>query len=290
MQFNLHSLLAVSLCLIPPTLVFFRILRKRREQRQSGQHPFKELRRRPAGEALRMKLSDLYDQGVTGIFGLVFFPMTLGLQLLYIHPNDVITPILFFAATVATSVIFGIWMFKIEKLISAYRLGFDGERFVGEELSQLIALGFQVYHDVPFDGFNLDHVLVGSRGVLVVETKARRKPAKHNGGKEFRVGFDGKSLQWPWGSDSRAVEQTKNNARTLANWLSAATGEKVWATAILTVPGWMVDRKAPSHDIYVLNPKEIYGVCSSFAEKLTDKQIACLCHQLDQKCRIVVED
>jgi hypothetical protein len=26
-------------------------------------------------------------------------------------------------------------------------------------------LGFEVYHDLPFEGFNMDHVLVGCQGV-----------------------------------------------------------------------------------------------------------------------------
>jgi hypothetical protein len=50
----------------------------------------------------------------------------------------------------------------------------------------------------------------------------------------------------------------------------------------------MVDRKVPSDGLYVLNPKEIYGVCSSQPEKLTEPHITRICHQLDQKCRIEV--
>ena len=282
--------MAVVLCLIPPALVLFRIVRKRKEQQLSGQHPFKELRRRPAGEALRIKLNELYDQGLTGIAGLLLFPGILALQLLYSRPDDVAGPIVFFVASLVASVAFGIYIAKIEKLIAAHRLGFDGERFVGEELSRVIALGFQVYHDVPFEGYNVDHILVGPRGVLVVETKARRKPVRQNGAKEFRVAFDGKLLHWPWGADSHGVDQAKNNAKSVAKWLSAATGENIRVAPILTLPGWMVDRKAPSNDIYVLNPKEIYGVCASFPEKLTEKQITGLCYQLDQKCKIVVAD
>jgi hypothetical protein len=37
---------------------------------------------------------------------------------------------------------------------------------MGEKLSRLIALGFEIYHDVPFDKFNVDHVLVGGRECL----------------------------------------------------------------------------------------------------------------------------
>jgi len=68
-----------------------------------------------------------------------------------------------------------------------YRLGFDGERFVGEELSRLIAFGYEIYHDVPFDGFNIDHVLVEPSGVYASETKTHCKPIDERAGKEFRV-------------------------------------------------------------------------------------------------------
>jgi hypothetical protein len=205
-----------------------------------------------------------------------------------LHPKDFITPVLFFMFSAGSSVFFGFKLFKLLRSRANYRLGFEGERFVGEELSRLIVLGFEIYHDVPFDGFNIDHVLVGPRGVFVVETKTRRKPVDEDGRKEFRVQFDGRSLQWPWGADSYGIEQAKNNAKTLANWLSSAVGENVWATPILTLPGWLVERKAPSDGIHVLNPKEIYQVCSSYPEKLTEPPIRRICHQLDQKCRIAM--
>ncbi|MGA2248850.1 MAG: nuclease-related domain-containing protein, partial [Verrucomicrobiota bacterium] len=169
-----------------------------------------------------------------------------------------------------------------------YRLGFDGERFVGEELSSLIVLGFEIYHDVPFDGFNIDHVIVGPRGVFIVETKTRRKPLQDDGKKQYRVQFDGKVLRWPWGVDVHGVEQAKNNAKTLSAWLSSATGEKVWTTPILTLPGWLVDRKVPSEGFHVLNPKEIYQVCAAQPETLTDQQVQRIIHQLNQKCRFEI--
>jgi len=56
--------------------------------------------------------------------------------------------------------------------------GFDGERYVGEALTPLVAQGFEIYHDVPFEGFNIDHVPVGPPGIFAVETKTRRKPGE----------------------------------------------------------------------------------------------------------------
>lgn len=34
-----------------------------------------------------------------------------------------------------------------------YRLGFAGERYVGEELNRLVPNGFEMHHDLRFDGF-----------------------------------------------------------------------------------------------------------------------------------------
>ena len=56
------------------------------------------------------------------------------------------------------------------------RLGYDGEVTVGQELNQLLRDGYCVYHDIPADKFNIDHIVVGKKGVFAIETKARSKP------------------------------------------------------------------------------------------------------------------
>jgi len=265
------------------------IFRKRKQQLDSAKAPFKELQRRPAGEALRIKLEELDDKISEQIALLTAFPLLLSLGQLIFQTKNILTLPLDFIFSAAWS---GFWGLKLLKRLSErsnYKLGFDGERYVAEELSRLMGLNFEIYHDVPFDGFNIDHVLVGSAGVFVVETKTRRKPVDESGNKEYRVQFDGKFLQWPWGSDNYGIEQAANNARTLSKWLCGAVGENVGVTAILTLPGWMVDRKAPFDGVYVLNPKEIYQVCSSARANLSDQLVRRICHQLYQKCRVVVK-
>jgi hypothetical protein len=290
MQFNLHFFLAAILCLIPPALTIHRLTRKRKEERELRKSPFKELRRRPAGETLRIKLAELDDQGLADFAGMVFFPLILVAELPFLHPTDPITTIILFVASVGSSIFFGRRLTRRRKLRSDYQLGFDGERFVGEELSRLIALKYEIYHDVPFDGFNIDHVLVGPGGVFIVETKARRKPVNEDGKEEYRVTFDGKLLHWPWGSDRFGIDQAKDNARTLSTWLSSAVGEGVWVTPILAFPGWMVERTVLSNDIHVLNPKQIKNTWASLPQILTASKIIQICHQLNQKCRISLED
>jgi hypothetical protein len=282
-------LLDAVLCLLPVVLTLTLIFKKLKKRLTTSRAPFNELQRRPAGETLRIKLEGLDEKLTDEILGLILFPMMMVLVAVSMHSKDWISPVIFFLISAGSSLFFGARIYKTVRSKANYRLGFEGERFVGEEISRLIAHKFEIYHDVPFEGFNLDHVLVGSRGIFAVETKARRKPVDNSGEKKYRVLFDGKFLQWPWGSDQHGIEQAKNNAKTLAAWLSSATAENVRVTPILALPGWMVDRKAACNVIHVLNPKEIYGVCSSQPEKISDQQIQRICHQLDQKCRLEVK-
>jgi hypothetical protein len=288
MQIDLKLLASAVVCCLPIGLAIAIIIRKRKEQKAYSCSPFKELQRRPAGEALRIKLEDFDEKINDAILWLLLFPVLMVCSLIAQHPKDWIMPLMIFIFTAGTSFFFGKRLLNLLERRANYRLGYEGERFVGEELSRLIVLGFEIYHDVPFEGFNIDHVLVGPRGVFIVETKTRRKPMDVDGKKVFRVQFDGQSLLWPKSTDSHGIHQAKNNAKTLATWLSSATGDSVRVTPILTLPGWLVERKAPSSEIYILNPKEIYQVCESYPEKISEPQLKRICHQLDQKCRIEV--
>ena len=289
MQVTLNLPIAVVLCVLPMVVVLAVIYRKRKEQQAASRVPFKDLPRRPAGETIRCKLLDLDDKLNDEILWLVMFPVLMAVGLFNLRPKDWLTPALFCLFSASLSVVFGVRLFKLLRARANYRLGYDGERFVGEELSRLIRFGFEVYHDVPFDGFNMDHVLVGPCGVFIVETKTRRKTVNEAGKNEFKVQFNGNCLQWPWGTESHGIEQAKNNAKTLSNWLTSAAGIRVWVTPILALPGWLVELKTPTADsLYVLNPKQICQVCASLPETLTKGQIQQICHQLDQKCRLAL--
>ena len=124
-------------------------------------------------------------------------------------------------------------------------------------LNRLIAHRYELYHDVPFDGYNVDHVLVGPQGVFSVETKTYRKPIRDKTGALYTVDFDGRHLHWPWGRRTGEVSQAARSAKSLSDWLGKAVGEPVAVQAILTIPGWWVERKGWSDAVWVLNPKEI---------------------------------
>ncbi|MET1088400.1 MAG: nuclease-related domain-containing protein [Arthrobacter sp.] len=63
---------------------------------------------------------------------------------------------------------------QAEHITKAWDAGAVGERVVAEKLSELVPLGWYVLHDVHWPGrpkANLDHVLVGPGGVVVVDAK-----------------------------------------------------------------------------------------------------------------------
>jgi hypothetical protein len=89
---------------------------------------------------------------------------------------------------------------KLRKERKKMRFGYEGELVVGQELDQLMHDGFHVYHGFPADKFNIDHILVGPKGVFAVETKARSKPNKKKRVEDATVEYDGRMLYFPKGS------------------------------------------------------------------------------------------
>jgi hypothetical protein len=51
-------------------------------------------------------------------------------------------------------------------------------------------------------------------------------------------------------------------------------GESMAVTPILTLPGWLVERKAPPARVHVVNPKEIVKVCQPDRELLSENLLS----------------
>lgn len=171
-------------------------------------------------------------------------------------------------------------------------LGYLGERAVGERLEPLLARGYRIFHDVPAVSnsgkrFNLDHVAVGPSGVVVVETKTRRKGRARPGFEEHEVVFDGSRLVWPWGEDTCGLTQAQAEADWLHKWIEQRTGLKTEVKAILALPGWMV-RERKLGPVRVCNPKLLPAyVEGRGAVTLTAAQVDLIARQLDECCRDV---
>ncbi len=183
------------------------------------------------------------------------------------------------------------WVLRDLDRYRAYRLGYFGERVVGEKLNELLGQGYAVFHDVPGKGqkkpFNLDHVAVGPSGVAVIETKTRRKGRARPGFKDHEVTYDGQKLIWPWGEDRHGLEQALWEADWLRHWIFERTGIDTPVKPILALPGWYV-HMGPRKPVDVVNHEWVCGaVRGQNGRTLSDSQIALIARQLDSLCRDV---
>lgn len=167
-----------------------------------------------------------------------------------------------------------------------YRLGWEGELAIAQDLQLLWAKGFRVFHDLPANNFNIDHVVVGPTGVYAVETKAWVK--RGVGDKTHQVIFDGQRLQFPDFSTDEPVRQAKTQAEWLSGFLSKATGIPLTAKPVLCIPGWWVERQRTG-DVVVLSGKNCWKhfIGEGRPQVLDDAKIETITYQLEQKCRDV---
>lgn len=278
------------LALSPMIVVGWRLHRRKLSYKAEAIDPLTEMPMRPPGESLRTKLEELSEKFDNEIA--VTFMVTIGVAVYgscLVMMGDANPVVLTFLGVVAIVAAVSAWwsLKKLQRQLWDHRLGFDGERVVGEWLHRLAADGFEIFHDMPFDNFNIDHIIVGPPGVFAIETKTRRKPAGLRGSAKATVVFDGTSLRYPSGApETQALEQATLNAKTLSKFLSSSTGEFTPVNAILALPGWWVDRKARGA-VKVLNPKEIQN---SFSSKdgppLSSQRIKQIAHQLTERCRL----
>jgi len=289
--------LAGCLPLIVLILAFY-LSGKRRRARSKA--PLTEKLLRPPGESLREQIAELDDKLNDNFLA---FALTCGWVVLAtyfsmekIPANEL--PIIagfFLLFGYAGCGFYGLRLRRILNSKQNCRLGFLGERAVGEELNQMMAEGYHVFHDLQCEDrtgaskFNIDHIAVGPGGVFSIETKTRRKRiGMESNSPNHIVKFDGAHLQYPWGYEDHGVAQARQNGLYLEGWLQKATGDKFSVTPILALPGWFVERRGRS-DVTVVSGR---GICAVFPKQetkavLTPEQIKRIAYQLEQRCRDV---
>lgn len=174
------------------------------------------------------------------------------------------------------------------------REGLAAECATADGLQQLVPDGLMLFHDLPADGFNIDHVVVGHSVVFAVETKSRKKPAA--GGKQnARVRYDGKALKFPEHVETKPLEQAARQARWLSEFLTGATGNSVRVVPVLALPGWFVELTASippsSNEVRVVNPKAASFMRTvNFGPRFEDDQRRRIAWALTKRYGDVAED
>jgi hypothetical protein len=165
------------------------------------------------------------------------------------------------------------------------RLGYDGRVAVVQALNGLSPEGYYVYHDVPAEGFTIDHVVVGKKGVFALLTTTRPNPGRAGGVEAATVAYNGHVLFFPRATDDHTIALAEKRAAWLSEWLGRATGEEVAVRAVVAAPGWFIKRTTPA-GIPVVNPKQIASLFAHIQPRpLTAAQIEGIAHRLEQATR-----
>ncbi|HTL17893.1 MAG TPA: nuclease-related domain-containing protein [Patescibacteria group bacterium] len=272
----------MALCPAPSVLLFFLISRKRRLDRaQAASH---QVRRRPAGESFREELERLDEQLNEWLIYLAICPAIVGISAALLNVPGIMVWAGLFGAAVVWSGVCAVKLSRLNGKRAEAELQFEGCRSVAVELDRLAAEGFEIYHDLPFDGFNLHHVLLGPPGLYVIETMTHCQTAMAATAGQPQAEFDGFRVNWPSGSESYGLETAVTRADALAQWLSGSLGETIEATPVLTLPGWAVHCSGSNQSVMVLNSREIGKLCDSRIVRLNEDLIRRICHHLNQKC------
>ncbi|WP_246840656.1 nuclease-related domain-containing protein [Lacimicrobium sp. SS2-24] len=174
--------------------------------------------------------------------------------------------------------------------LTKLRLGHTAELATAGELLQLQAKGYQVFHDIQADKFNIDHLAIGPNGVFAIETKGRHKRhadasanAKAKGVKGHEVVYKSGKLEFPSWVEVEPIEQAKRQAKWVSQWLSTAAGIEVKAVPVLVFPGWYVSRgsRVP---FPILNHKQLaITLPKSGNTSYSQEQINAIAYQVAQR-------
>jgi hypothetical protein len=267
-----------------------------RAQRTGRRSPLARHLLRSPGESLRAQIEDAqWDIAMYLALGMLPLPLVLGTYFTIWIAGAYAPPV----STAAILALFGFvaqgWLAtKLWKALSRLRrlrLGHEAQLAIGQELSELGRSGFRIFHDFPAnDGTsNIDHVVVGSSGVFLVETKGRSRPGRKGKTEApWEVKYDGKALQFPGWTETEPLVQAQRNAQWLEKWLSSAVGQSMSVQPVVALPGWFV-RGVEGEGIPVLAAGQIQGYFSARPKQplMSPELIRQIVVQLDQKSRDV---
>lgn len=182
--------------------------------------------------------------------------------------------------------------YQVIRRLQHLKLGYACELAVGQELEYLVRPKdhpYRVYHDIPFDGFNIDHLIISPNGVFVVETKGRSKPI-NDGTRQFKVRVENNVLHFPNHVETEPLDQVRRSVTSVRNWLNSATGTDVPVGGILVLPGWYIELCQKTTAPYVVSAAALPKVLPQLrVGTLELAHIQAIAHQVEQKVRDIAK-
>jgi hypothetical protein len=220
----------------------------------SGQSPLKAKPLRNPGDSVDEEIRHWTDdRAMEPLFFAAGFFLIAGMEWFGYLTHSPRRPLLF-TSVALIAIAFAAWrVWGIRGKVKQLKLGRDGERCVGQFLERLRDGGGQVFHDIPGEGFNLDHVVISPHGVYAVETKTLSKPWP-----KATITVEGDSLRVAGRiPDRNPIEQVTAAARWLECLLEKSTGKRFAVRGVVVFPGWFVEQRSERGPVWVLEPKAL---------------------------------
>lgn len=190
-----------------------------------------------------------------------------------------------FTAAAGLMTVLAVWrIWKVLPSLRNLRQARDGERVVGEFLNRMREHGYQVFHDVVGDKFNVDHVLIGPSGVYTVETKTWSKPARGRA----EIIFDGERVKVGSNDPDRdPVQQARAQAGWVARLLAESAGKQPFVRPVVAFPGWFVTKTAlGATDLWVLEPKALPAFIANEPARMAQEDVKLFSFHLSRYIRV----
>jgi hypothetical protein len=173
---------------------------------------------------------------------------------------------------------------NIRSRLKNLRLGRDGEKAVGQYLESFRSSnGIKVLHDIKGDSFNIDHVVVSTKGIYIIETKTHSKPIKG----KAEILFDGKKLLFN-GADygDRIIVQVKAENKWLSELIEELTARKFPIQPVIAFPGWFVKMTNTNDSgIWALNPRGLPSFLNNQQEVMSLEDVQLVSNHLSRYIR-----
>lgn len=238
---------------------------------EKSRSPIRDKPLRLPGQSLAKEREELVENAVGEPALLATFMIVLaGLEWWRFYSDMKPNPILFTGGAVVATMYAAFRVWRALPRIRNLKQGMEGERAVGQFLERLREDGYQVFHDVVGDNFNVDHVLIGPAGVFTIETKTWSKPRSRNP----ELVFDGESIRLDASTPDRdPIVQARAQARWMRFILAESTGRQFHVRPVIAFPGWFIQQTGASADVWVLEPKALRGFLSHESPALSREDI-----------------
>lgn len=246
--------------------------------------PLKDKPLRHAGQSLDEEISRVVDEEtVPYIMGALFLILMATFEwyrwYLQLPPSPLGITILAILFTVFSTY----KIIKIRSKLRSLRQGRDGEKIVGQSLENLRSHGAKILHDIRGNNFNIDHVVISTKGIFLIETKTYSKPIKG----KTEILFNGKELLFngvSYGDD--IIIQVKAEKKWLSDLIEELTARKYPVQPILVFPGWFVKMEnAFSSGISALNPDNLHVFLNNKKEVMSLEDVQFVSNYLSRHIR-----